>query len=482
MPLENVANFLVITVIGSFAGLGLGWLILSLIEKGENVESAHEDEMSGKKYVTSALLSNLKVYKKETEASAGRQIKLALANLREQQRRPALMEYYDSIAAFDQGRILEIEAFRRAGGKVVGFFCLFAPIELIEASGAMPLRVDSGIYSGVAPSEQLLPSEACPVVKSELGAKMLELSPYLRLCDVLVCPSSCGMKAKLGEILEDFATIWRLEVPSYKDGSSTKRMWLDQINDFKRDLEKLTGRKITRETLRRSIESAQDARAIFRRLGELRKSKTTPISGRDAMLVTQAIWYDDLERWKEKTKQLCSELEKRIEDRVNLGYSEGPRIMLAGSPIIWPNWKLPNLIEDSGAVIVCDELCSGDHGVLGDSVNVDEWTMKDMLAAIADRYLQPVTCPCFTPNDKRVDKIARMVKDFGVDGVVYHQLRGCYVHKIEFSRVTTALKNLRVPVLGIETDYTHEDLGQMRTRIEAFLEMIQTAKQNYRTK
>jgi benzoyl-CoA reductase/2-hydroxyglutaryl-CoA dehydratase subunit BcrC/BadD/HgdB len=478
--LEGVASFLVILAVGSFAGLGTGWFILSQMGKREKIEGAGEDDMRGKRYATKALLSNLSLNKEKAEATARSQITLARANLGKQQGRPTAMEYYDDIFAFDRGRIDEVRAFRSAGGKVVGFFCLFVPIELVRACGALPLRVDSGLFSGVALSEQLLPSEVCPVVKSALGAEMLELSPYLSLCDVVVCPSSCGMKAKLGEILEDFAPIWRIEVPTCKDASPTKRTWLAEINALKQNLEKLTGQEITRETLRRSIESAQDARAVFHRLRELRKCKTPPISGRDAMLITQAIWYDDLERWTEKTKQLCSELEKRIEDHLNVGYSEAPRIMLAGSPIIWPNWKLPDLIEDSGGVIVCDELCSGDQGVLGDSVNVDEWTMKDMLAAIADRYLQPVTCPCFTPNDKRVDRIARMVKDFGVDGVVYHQLRGCYVHKIEFASIRTALSNLRVPVLGIETDYTHEDLGQMRTRIEAFLEMIQTAKQNYR--
>jgi benzoyl-CoA reductase/2-hydroxyglutaryl-CoA dehydratase subunit BcrC/BadD/HgdB len=249
-----------------------------------------------------------------------------------------------------------------------------------------------------------------------------------------------------------------------------------EIKSLKSNLETLTGRKITGQALRHSVRSAQEARAVFHRLSELRKSRSIPISGRDAMLVTQMMWYEDLERWTAKTTQLCNELEERIEGGLTVSNPEAPRVMLAGSPIIWPNWKLPSLIEESGAVIVCDELCSGDQGALSDAVNLEEWTMKEMLAAIADRYLRPVTCPCFSPNDKRMDKIARLVEDFRVEGIVYHQLRGCYVHKIEFSRIRATLKNSGIPVLGIETDYTQEDLGQLRTRVEAFLEMIQTAK------
>jgi benzoyl-CoA reductase/2-hydroxyglutaryl-CoA dehydratase subunit BcrC/BadD/HgdB len=258
--------------------------------------------------------------------------------------------------------------------------------------------------------------------------------------------------------------------------------WQNEVDSLKNRLEKLTGHKITRNSLGRAIELAQDSRAIFHRLHELRKHRLPLISGRDAMLVTQVTWFDDLERWTRKTEELCGELEQRVERKVAVADSEAPRIMLAGSPIVWPNWKLPNLIEESGGVIVCDELCTGDQRGLSDSVNVDEWTMKGMLAAIADRYLLPITCPFFTPNDKRIDKIVRMVRDFAVDGVVYHQLRGCYAHKIGFSRIRAALKDRGVSVLGIETDYTHEDLGQLRTRIEAFLEMIQSARQAPETK
>jgi benzoyl-CoA reductase/2-hydroxyglutaryl-CoA dehydratase subunit BcrC/BadD/HgdB len=431
-----------------------------------------------RRYLPGALLTNLRANRAEAQVSAKSQVTVSLSSLRKQQRRPALMEYYDKVAEFDGARIDEIESFRGKGGKVVGFFCLFPPIELIRASGATPIRTDSGLYCAVGPSEQLLPSDVCPLVKSALGTKILQLSPYLELCDALICPSSCGMKAKLGELLEDFMPIWRIEVPSYKDNSWARSSWQVEIRSLKANLEKLTGEKITGQALRHSIMAVQEARTTFRRLIELRKSRFPPISGRDAMLVTQTVWYDDLDRWTVKTAELCNELEDRIKTSLSVSGPEAPRIMLSGSPIVWPNWKLPNLIEESGGLIVCDELCSGNQGTLSESVNLEEWTMNEMLAALADRYLRPVTCPCFSPNDKRMDKLRRLTEDFDVDGVVYHQLKGCYAHKIEFGRIRNALKKLRIPVLGIETDYTQEDLGQLRTRIEAFLEMLQSAQQD----
>jgi benzoyl-CoA reductase/2-hydroxyglutaryl-CoA dehydratase subunit BcrC/BadD/HgdB len=471
--IEGVWRFLIIVLIASLAGLGGGWFFLLLTEKSEGKER----NAKRRNEALNALISSVRAAKGDAETSATNQITLALANLAKQRNRPAVMQYYDEIATLQGRRVREVEAFKKAGGKVVGFSCMFVPIELIHASGALPLRLDGGLYCTLAPSEQLLPSDACPVAKSMLGTEMLELSPYFKLCDVFVCPSSCDMKTKLADTLEDFTPIWRIEVPRYRDEPWTKRSWENEISSFRKNLERLTGQRITRELLKSSVDSAQEARTVFHGLRELRKRNPPPISGRDALLVTQATWYDDLERWTKKTRELCGELEHRIEGKFAAPDPDAPRIMLAGSPIVWPNWKLPSLIEECGAVIVCDELCTGDQGALSDPVNVDEWTMRGMMAAIADRYLLPITCPCFTPNDKRIDKIVRMVRDFHVDGVVYHQLRGCYIHKMEFNRIRGALKELGKPVLGIETDYTHEDLGQLRTRIEAFLEMIQSAKQ-----
>jgi benzoyl-CoA reductase/2-hydroxyglutaryl-CoA dehydratase subunit BcrC/BadD/HgdB len=83
----------------------------------------------------------------------------------------------------------------------------------------------------------------------------------------------------------------------------------------------------------------------------------------------------------------------------------------------------------------------------------------------------------FLPFLEEMHKLWRMVENFDVDGVTYHQLRGCYVQKIDFSRIRGVLKKVGIPVLGIEADYTQEDLGQLRTRIEAFPEMVQSAQQ-----
>ena len=381
------------------------------------------------------------------------------------------MAYFDEAANLFSKRQDEIQAHKDAGGRVIGTFCTFVPVELIYAAGAIPVRLDSGIYHTVDIGEEILPNEVCPVVKSSLGTKIVQSSPYFELCDATISPSTCDAKTKLGEILEDYLPVWMIDLPRGRDTAQSKGFWVAEVFELKKRIEKFCGQKISRKSLKSAIELVSQAQKAFCRLHDVRKASMPVIMGRDAMLAIQALFNDDIERWTRKTEELCNELDEHIAMK-RKGYdAEMPRMMLAGSPIIWPNWKVPNIVEEAGAIIVCDELCSGVRG-LYDPVRVDEWTMDDMLTAVAERYLLPSTCPCFTPNDNRANRLLQMVEDFKVQGVIYHILRGCHTYSIEFMRIKRVLERSNIPIHRIETDYSQEDTGQIKTRIQAFLEMV----------
>jgi benzoyl-CoA reductase/2-hydroxyglutaryl-CoA dehydratase subunit BcrC/BadD/HgdB len=151
--------------------------------------------------------------------------------------------------------------------------------------------------------------------------------------------------------------------------------------------------------------------------------------------------------------------------------------MVTGTPMIWPdNWKLPTLIEEGTpqGILVADELCSSER-LLYDPVGVDEWSMNDMLNAIAERYLMASTCPCFTSkdgNEDRVNWLLNKVKEWKIQGVIYYVNRGCMLYAMEYTRVKKVLDHINIPVYYLDTEYTREDVGQMKTRVEAFLEML----------
>jgi len=388
------------------------------------------------------------------------------------------MEYFDRIADFFGQREKEIREFKAQGGKVIGFACMFTPIELILAAGAIPVRIDSGFYTPSKIGDQIVPVEVCPVVRSMIGLAMANLYPYLEMCDAIISPNTCDGKTKACEILSDAFPVWEMNVPKIKDTSHAKEYWLAQVREVKAKIEKLTGRPITAKAMRSSIEMTLKATEASRRLQELRKGPPV-ISGRDAMLVDQMSFYDDIRRWTEKTNTLCDELESNIKQQLYVAAPDTPRILLTGSPMIWPDcWKTPNLIEESKprGLIVADEFCSGSR-VFFDPVGVDEATSGDMLKAIAQRYVMPCTCPCFTSEDgnrDRVDKLLTMIKDYQISGVIYHVIRGCHLYAMEYMRLKRLLEKENIPMYYLDTEYSREDSGQIKTRIEAFLEMLAT--------
>jgi benzoyl-CoA reductase/2-hydroxyglutaryl-CoA dehydratase subunit BcrC/BadD/HgdB len=390
--------------------------------------------------------------------------------------RPAAMQYFDGVSNFFGQRQKELQEAKAAGKKVIGYFCVFAPVELILAADAIPVRVNSGWYDTSKLGDRVVPVEVCPVIRSTIGAKMIGLSPYLELSDAIISTLTCDGMTKLSEILSDTKPIWTMTPPRVKDSVQSLQLWREEIKAMKTRIEQLTGNKITPKKLKEAIETMQRATKAFRRLQEFRKGNPV-IMGRDAMLVNQAAMWDDIKRWTEKTEALCDELDRRVAAKQWACSPDTPRVVVTGTPMFWPdNWKLPSLVEEATpqGLLVGDELCSSDR-VLYDPVGIDEWTMDDMINGIAERYLMASTCPCFTSkdgNEDRVNWLLTKIKETKANGVIYYVVRGCILYAMEYTRVKKALDKLNIPVYYLDTEYTREDVGQMKTRVEAFLEML----------
>ena len=112
-----------------------------------------------------------------------------------------------------------------------------------------------------------------------------------------------------------------------------------------------------------------------------------------------------------------------------------------------------------------------------DPVVVEEWTMEGMLVALAERYLVPCTCPSFSPNLDREGNMLRRMREFGAEGTVFHVLRGCHLNSLDATKADRVLRRERLPMLKVESEYDEGDLEQVRTRIEAFIEMIKARRE-----
>jgi benzoyl-CoA reductase/2-hydroxyglutaryl-CoA dehydratase subunit BcrC/BadD/HgdB len=360
--------------------------------------------------------------------------------------------------------------------QLIGTLCVQVPDELIYATGAMPFRLCSGAYAYDQIGADFMPAKSCPVVRATSGMLHINQNSWRDTLTSLIIPTTCDQKRKATEQISDLSyNVYSLEMPSSKESDAAKYYWQESVKQFALYLEKITGKKITRKNLKKAILKKSKAAQLYRRLYELRKSDSPVMFGKDMLLVTNGFFMDDIDNWMKAVKILLRELEERDSKKFSVSNRNAPRILLTGSPPVFPNIKVPILVEQSGAVIVADEVCSSSR-LLYDAVAYDEERLDDMIPAIADRYLKPCTCPCLTPNMDRKRKIVEMVHGFNIDGVIYQAFSGCLPYEMEQNQIAKVLEEINIPMLYVETDYSPEDHGQLSTRVEAFIESIKMRK------
>ncbi len=387
-----------------------------------------------------------------------------------QKNRPAGMGFFDFVVGDIHGiRVKELRERAINGDKVVATYCIFVPEEIILAAGAIPVGLCAGTQFSVPIAEEVLPRNTCALIKSSFGFKLGRICPYVQTSHLIVGETTCDGKKKMFEILSEYQPVYVIEVP-HKKTELSRELWSGELLAFKDVIEKLTGNKITADKLREAIKLVNDRRRALQRLYNLRKISPVPISGKDALLVTQISFYDDVSRCIQQVNSLCDELEKRARAGDGVFPANAPRILVAGSPMAIPNWKLHHILETAGAAVVCEESCIGTRA-FSDLVAESNGTVESQLRAIADRYMQ-IHCACFTPNEERIDDIIRLAKEYKVDGVVHYNIQFCHTYAHEAVKVEKALAKECIPLLRIETDYSDEDAGQLRNRVDAFLEMI----------
>jgi benzoyl-CoA reductase/2-hydroxyglutaryl-CoA dehydratase subunit BcrC/BadD/HgdB len=379
-------------------------------------------------------------------------------------------EYLDFVLSEVHGlRIKEMLDAKAEGRKVIGSFCVFVPEEISLAADAIHVGLCAGAEAGSELAEQLVPRNTCALIKSFIGFKMAKLCPYIESSDMIVGETTCDGKKKAYEAFNEIAPTYVMEVPQTKS-EAARELWKSEVIRYMKAVEELTGRTITAEKLKEGIRVLNDRRRALKRLTALRAASPAPISGRDALLINQISFYDDPIRFTAKINELCDEMEARIEAGDGVAPKDTPRLLLSGCPMAVPNWKLPYVVESSGAVIVGEESCIGTRNSR-DLVDESGETLEEMIDAIADRYMK-IDCACFTPNQDRLENITALAKDLKADGVIHYSLLFCQPYTHESLKVDKALQNEGIPMLSIETDYSMEDVEQLKTRIEAFVETL----------
>ena len=388
-----------------------------------------------------------------------------------QKNRPEGMRYFDFVMSEVHGlRIQELMDAKAQGRKVIGSYCVFVPEELILAVDGVSVGLCAGAEFNFEGAETMLPRNTCALIKSAFGFKLGQVCPYLEASDVVIGENTCDGKKKSYEMLAPLVKdLYVMDMPQMKSESGITLL-KEEYRKLIDKLEKVSGKKVTVESLQKGINIVNAKRDAIRRLTELRAADPAPISGLDALLVNQVFFYDDPVRFTDSVNKLCDELEDRVKKGIGIFPKGTTRVIVSGCPMAVPNWKLPMLIESVNAVIVGEESCVGERGARWITEPKGK-TVDDLLDTITERYFN-IDCAIFTPNPSRLAYIKEMSKKLKADGVIHYSLQFCQPYIMESGLVGKDLEKSGIPTILLETDYSEQDAGQLKTRIEAFVERL----------
>ena len=352
------------------------------------------------------------------------------------------------------------------GQKIVGWTCTYVPEEIIAACGLLPIRVMGTGSDDVPIATAHLYSNVCFFVRGCLEGGFQGKYDFL---DGLIVINACDHMRRLYDAWAAF-----LDNPPYKHmlgvpckiSADTLEFFRKDIDRFKGELETAFGRKISEEDLRHSITLFNRTRSLLQELYELKKADPPPISGAETLEVVLAGLVMPKEEYNVMLENLLKELHAGSGAQSSSG-DGAVRLMISGSEL--DDADHLRLIESCGASVVIDDICNGTRYF---SALVDE-NAVDPLEALTRRYLEArIPCARMRPQQLRVDILQKLAQEYKIDGLIYENIKFCGPYGGVYPIIRRAFKELDIPVLNLQRDYSGGGAGQLKTRVQAFLEQI----------
>ena len=367
-----------------------------------------------------------------------------------------------------------IRRWKEQGKKVIGWTCIYIPEEVIFAAGILPVRITADSKElALTKSTACSYTTLCTFARSCLE---LALNNQLDFLDGYVGSSVC-------HCISHLANVWRyyVSVPILDELSvprtvtdTTERFFLGEILALKERLERSYGVQISDAALREAIQVYNRGRVLLKKLYELRKADDPPISGAEVLEVINASGRMPRPEFNRLLETLLDELNagahtppRASSEKIGAS-SETIRLMMSGS--ILNNPEFLKDIESLGGSIVIDELCTGARyfwDLVDDSDAADPWE------EIARRYLNNFACARMIPAERRIDQIMSLVEEYRVEGVIARIIRYCSNIDFDQAWLKERLSEKDIPLLELAVEYGMPVTGQVKTRVQAFLEMLE---------
>jgi bcr-type benzoyl-CoA reductase subunit C len=349
------------------------------------------------------------------------------------------------------------------GNKVMGWLCTYVPEELIYAAGILPIRVMGDESVDLGEADAYLHSNICSFARSCLA---LALKKTYNGLDGLIGGNTCDAMRRLGDIWRSYFRppfVHVLSIP-HKISEQSVKFYKKEIEGLKANLEEFIGRSISKQDLQEAIQQYNLTRTYLQKLNGLRVHDSPVLSGAEMLAIVKASMVLPRPACNALLENILADLTQNPPLR-----EPRPRIIISGSVLDNPLYI--KAIEDLGCWIVAEDLCTGSR-YYWDLVNVS----LDPIDALAQRYIGRIPCARMRPYTGRFNHLLHLVESFKADGVIYEKIKFCDLYGDDYPMFKAGLEERQIPHLELEREYGGASMGQIRTRIEAFLEMLTIGK------
>ena len=361
-----------------------------------------------------------------------------------------------------------MRAWKQDGGKIIGYFCTNVPEELILAGGMLPYRLRAPESRDTSEADRYTTYLNCTYCRHVVDEA---LQGNFNFIDGFVGSNGCDQMRRVSDIFRAVSFKEAAEknkffleyvgAPRIPMDEASLAYYRDEITRIKERMEEHFGVKITEGKLRAAIREVNESRRLLHELYELRKAKQPPVTGAEALSITIAYTCMPKGQFNEELKALLGGLGNR-----KAAPDHKKRLFLYGSELDDPDWV--KVIEDQGGLIVADGTCFGGR-MFWDLVDES----LDPMEALAKRYYDRWSCPRMVDRERRQEKIKEFVRDWKVDGIVGERIVFCQLWGSEKVMTNLEAQENGIPTLWLEREYLLGGVGQMKTRVQAFLESME---------
>ncbi len=379
------------------------------------------------------------------------------------------IEMFDSSALDRKIQDAELSFIERSDVKKVGYLCTYTPVELLNAAGIANIRLaKKGSPEEIAQAEMLTKSVFCDVTKSVLGLLMNNDPLYEAVQRVILFYTCDCMRSTSDAIDSYYRPVNGYVVPRGNSKESVREMFRKQIISFKNDMESFSGNVITEDKLREMILLQKEIKRTIKHISELRKQDVPPISGTDFLKIARAQRTIPVE----EQLPLFTGIYNQLSGIHNTG-KPAVRIMIVGGMIADNDTTIMDILEkDLGANVVIEDHCTG-FSSFAKECNT---SLEDPYQYLADEYLDQAPCARQYPIEDRIEFSAKLAEEYKVDGIVFTYMKFCPCYGMMKKLFMDKYEEMGIPVLEQENSYMANDAGQIKTRLEAFIEMIKVQK------